>query len=258
MQNIPRYEIEYHSTSTDEDDHEAHFKVRRNGKVFWIELSPAHFRNSPLTTEKYLTYLDVLRSGEEVIGDVYDTDVYEWAMAPFTQLLVELAPPPPACEGEDIRVSLQEYLFPEVFAFNLEADNECLHARRIVRNTPPFRPSFVRFDEEFLDELEGWTKLYDPVGIVLSFTKPEDALFKAPKKVLIDIGQVECFYKPCYSAVQARRELSCYKAIGEAGLYDEEPPLNLCRVHGVVMDECGFILGNLLSLLTVPAVAVCR
>ncbi|KAJ2976253.1 hypothetical protein NQ176_g5060 [Zarea fungicola] len=244
MATVPRYKIEYHSTSMHQDGQDASFKVRRNGRVFYIEISPSNFVNSPTMTERYLTYLEVLRSGEEVVGDVYDTDVFEWVMDPFESLFVELAPPPPD-DPKQIRVSLQQHLFPEFFVFNLEIINEKLCPRQIFSKTPPFRPSFCRFEEDFLDDLEGWTAFYDPVGIMLSFQNPEDALFKEPRKVLIEDGKVECFYKPCHSTVQAVRELKSYKAIAAAGLYDDQ--LNLCRVHGVVMDDHDFILGILLS-----------
>ncbi|ATY66940.1 kinase-like domain [Cordyceps militaris] len=244
MAKLPKHSIEYHSTSMHEDDHDASFKVRRNGKIFYIQISPSHFVDSPVMTQKYLVYLEVLRSGEEVIDDIYDTDVFEWVMTPFEALLVELAPPPPG-DPKQTQISLQQHLFPEVFVFDLEIINEKPCPRRILSQTPPFRPSFCLFDEPFLDELEEWTHFYDPARIMLSFTDLEDALFKQPRKVLIDDGQVECFFKPCHSSTQATRELKSYKAITAAGLYDGQ--LNLCRMHGVVMDDHDFILGILLT-----------
>jgi hypothetical protein len=129
--------------------------------------------------------------------------------------------------------------------FYLDIIDEKLCPRRVFSKTLPFRPSVCRFDEDFLDDLEGWTNFYDPVRIILSFNDPEDALIKEPRKVLIENGQVACFYKPCHSSVQAIRELKSYKAITAAGPYDGQS--NLCRVHGVVMDEQDFILGILLS-----------
>ncbi len=244
MASSPRYTIEYHSTSIHEDDHDASFKIRRNGKAFYILVSPSNFVDSPIMAEKYRAYLEVLRSGEEVVGDIYDTDVFEWVMAPFKALLVELAPPPQG-DPNHIRVSLQQHLFPEFFVFHLDIINEKLCPRRIFSKKPPFHPSFCRFGDDFLDDLEEWTHFYDPVGIILNFRNPEDALFKEPRKVLVDDGQVECFYKPCHSSAQTIRELKSYKAIAAAGLYDGQ--FNLCRVHGVVMDELDFVLGILLS-----------
>jgi hypothetical protein len=94
MAALPRYEMEYHITSMTEGDDDATFTVRRNGKRFYIEISPSNFVNSPATTQKYKSYLEVLQSGEEVLDDIYDIDVYDWVMAPFGPFLTELAPDP--------------------------------------------------------------------------------------------------------------------------------------------------------------------
>ncbi|KAM0438526.1 hypothetical protein ACHAPT_001275 [Fusarium lateritium] len=222
MTPAPRYEIEHHITGTRDDDHDARFAVRRNGKAFYIKVSPSQFVNSPITTDKYLSYLEVLRSGEEVLGDIYDTDVYEW----------------------DIRITLKDHLFPEFFAFILDVVDEKLSPRRIVTERSPYRPSFVRFDNDFLDDLKTWTAFHDPAGIILSFKDPEDALFKPPSKVLIDNCQTECFFKPCNSSIQITDELKAYMMILAAGL---DSQLHLCHLYGVVMDDSDFILGLLLT-----------
>ncbi|KAF7555258.1 hypothetical protein G7Z17_g2265 [Cylindrodendrum hubeiense] len=239
----PRYEIEHHITGTREDDHNARFTVRRNGKAFYIKVSPSHFVNSPTMTDKYLSYLEVLRSGEEVLGDIYDTDVYEWVMAPFEPLFAELAPSP-SSHPKDIRISLQDHLFPDFFVFDLDIVDEKLCPRRVATDRSPHRPSFVRFDDELLDDLETWTTFYDPAGITLSFKNPEDALFMPPKKVLIDNRKAECFFKPCNSGTQIKQELKAYKMILAAGL---DSQLHLCHLYGVVMDDSNFILGLLLT-----------
>ncbi|KAG5658598.1 hypothetical protein KAF25_010779 [Fusarium avenaceum] len=217
MTPAPRYEIEHHITSIRDDDRDARFKVRRNGKAFYIS--------------------------EEVLGDIYDTDVYEWVMAPFEPLFAELALKPPDLP-EDVSITLRDHLFPEFFVFALDIVDEKLCPRRITAEEPPHRPSFIRFDNDFLDDLETWTAFYDPAGIILSFKDPEDALFKPPNKVLIDNCQTECFFKPCNSGVQIKQELKSYKMIHAAGL---DSQLYLCHMYGVVMDDCNFILGLLLT-----------
>lgn len=111
---LPKHHIEHHITSVHEGDYDSTFKVRRNGKLFYIEISPSFFVNSPATTEKYKSYVEVLKSGLEVIGDIFDTHAYEWVMTPFETFLKELAPPPPE-DPKDIRVTLQQYLFPDFF-----------------------------------------------------------------------------------------------------------------------------------------------
>ncbi|CAJ0549719.1 Ff.00g033320.m01.CDS01 [Fusarium sp. VM40] len=243
MTAAPRYEIEHHTTSIRDDDRDARFKVRRNGKAFYPKISPSQFVNSPMMTDKYLSYLEVLRSGEEVLGDIYDTDVYEWVMAPFELLFAELAPSPPGLP-EDVSITLKDHLFPEFFVFALDIVAEKLCPRRIAAEQSPHRPSFVRFDNDFLDDLETWTAFYDPAGIMLSFKDAKDALFKPPNKVLIDNCQTECFFKPCNFVVQIKQELKSYKIIHAAGL---DSQLYLCHLYGVVMDDSSFILGLLLT-----------
>ncbi|KAI1453511.1 hypothetical protein F4805DRAFT_443141 [Annulohypoxylon moriforme] len=238
----PRYEVEYHVTSLDDDD--SSFKVRRNGKVFHICVSPSQFVNSPATTKKYQSYLEVLKSGEEVIDDVYDTDALEWATQPFESFYTELAPSPvsPGCYG-DIRVTLREYLYPEVFEFVLDVVDEELRPRRVITENPPFSLPGAYLGEDFTGDLETWTVLHDPANIVLSFKNPEDALFREPRKVLID-GKTECFFKPCKSEVETITELEVYKKIAKAGL---GPHLNICCLHGVVLGKNEHVLGILLT-----------
>ncbi|EON99259.1 putative protein kinase-like domain protein [Phaeoacremonium minimum UCRPA7] len=239
----PRYELETYLFSIHDDN--TRFSVRRNGKLFHIRVSPSDFINSPITTKKYMSYLELLRSGEEVIGDVYDTDVFEWVTQPFEPLFVELAPSPVLPDNHtNITVTLKEYLFPDLFILALDVVDERLYPRRIEAKKSPYSASHVWLDDDDLDDLETWTVLYDPAGIVLSFSNPEDALFKPPKKVLIDNKQRACFFKPCFSTIQTKNELQAYKKIALANL---DPHLNLCRLYGVVIDDGGSILGLLLS-----------
>lgn len=236
----PRYELETYVTSIHDDD--SRFTVRRNGKLFYILVSPSQFIDSPATTEKYLLYLEVLRSGEEVIGDVYDTDVYDWVTQPFEPLFAELAPSPD--NHAKITVTLEEYLYPTFFLFALDVVDEKLQPRRIEAEESLYSPSFVWLDGHDLDDLKEWTVVYDPARLVLSFDNPEDALFKSPRKVLIDDGETACFFKQCYSTVQTKNELQAYRKIASADL---DPHLKVPRLFGVVTDGSGFILGLLLT-----------
>ncbi|KAI5866347.1 hypothetical protein GGS23DRAFT_556699 [Durotheca rogersii] len=237
-----RYEVESYSTSIHDD--EARFTVRRNGKAFYIRVSPPQFVNSPATTEKYLSYLEVLKSGEEVINDIFDTDVLEWATQPFEPFFAELAPSPvpPECY-KDIRVTLWESLDPDVIVLALDAVDEELRPRQVETEHSPFRPPGAWVESDLLDDVETWTTIYDPSKVILSFDNPEDALFKPPRKVLIDDGQTECFFKPCDSTVQTTNELNAYKKITAAGL---GPQLHICRLYGVVYDH-GLVVGLLLT-----------
>ncbi|KAL7783960.1 hypothetical protein V8C43DRAFT_318196 [Trichoderma afarasin] len=196
----PRYKIENVVTSIREDDNDARFTVRRNGKVFYIKLSPSNFFKSPNIMNKYKAYLEVLKSGQE----------------PF---FTGLAPDTPV-----ETITLQPGLVPT--------------------EESPYWSSFIRFDDDFLDYLETWTSLYDPANIIISHKAPKDALFKAPRKVLIDKGQTVCFFKRCYGIIQIAQELTTYKKIHEAGL---DSSVNVCRLYGIVMYDCDFTLGLLLT-----------
>ncbi|KAI1411870.1 hypothetical protein F5Y13DRAFT_190873 [Hypoxylon sp. FL1857] len=239
--NRPKYEIEYHVTSIHDD--EARFKVRRNGKVFHIRIFPWEFVNSPDTKEKYMSYLEILRSGEEVIDGIFDTDVFDWAMRPFEPFFAELAPDLALPRGyEDIRVTLWDYLNPDFFVFNLDIVDEELRPRRLeMEESPYFSMPPVWLEDDFSDL--SWTTVYDPAQVVLSFENPEDALFKPPRKVLIDNEQTTCFFKQADSTVRTRIELNAYKKIAAAGL---DPSVRVCRLHGVVMDK-DFVIGMLLT-----------
>lgn len=86
--------------------------------------------------------------------------------------------------------------------------------------------------------------MYDPTVIIISHKAPKDALFKAAKKVLIDMGQTVCFFKRCYGSAQITQELKTYRRTHDAGLGSR---VNVCRLYGIVMDDCDFILGLLLT-----------
>ncbi|KAL6811614.1 hypothetical protein J3E69DRAFT_350021 [Trichoderma sp. SZMC 28015] len=209
-------------------------------RFFYIKLSLSNFVNSPNMTNKYKSYLEVLKSDQEVLGEIYDTDVYDWVMAPSEPFFTNLAPNP---LDETLTVTLKEYPYPEFFIFILDIIDEKLQPRLVPTEESPYWPSFVRFDDDFLDDLQTWTFLYDPTNIVISHKAPKDALFKAPKKILIDKGQTVCFFKCCYGSIQITQELKMYKKIHETGL---DSRVNVCRLYGIVMDDCDF-LGLLLT-----------
>lgn len=81
--------------------------------------------------------MEVLQSGEEVIGEVYNTEVYEWVMAPFKPFLVELAPDPSVESVESITITLKEHLYPEFFVFILDLIDEKLQPRRVPTERSP-------------------------------------------------------------------------------------------------------------------------
>lgn len=241
----PRYHIVSHITSIDDDDCE--FTVRSNGRLFYIHISTSYFRNSPAIMAQYLIYLEVLRSGEEEINGVLDSDVYEWVMQPFAPLIAELAPTAtstPASGGG--RVTLQDYLFPEWFVCKLEAVDDNLVPRRVdTQHSGHVQPG-VWLDDEFLDDLRTWVASFHPSKVEIYFEEPEDALYKAPEKVLVHGGDTPCFFKAFDPGAikQAKAELQAYKRIAKAELRSN---VHICRLCGVVQDEKGFLMGMLLT-----------
>ncbi|KAI0450720.1 hypothetical protein F5B21DRAFT_507905 [Xylaria acuta] len=173
----PRYEVGYHMTSDRDDD--AMFKVRRNGKAFYIHAFPLQFVNSPSTTEKYLSYLESFFA----------------KLAPFSVLPLR---------REDLRVTLRDHSEPEWFIFNLGVVDEELGPRRVeMERSLYIGSSRVWLDDDFLDDL---------------FNDPKDALSKPPRKVLIDNEKTAYSFKPCDSPESTMAELNAYKKTAAAGL----------------------------------------
>ncbi|KFA66969.1 hypothetical protein S40285_08392 [Stachybotrys chlorohalonatus IBT 40285] len=157
----PRYLVEHHINSDDDED--AKFVFRRNDRRFYVKVSPTYFVNSPFSTDKYLSYPNIIRSDDMVLGEIYETDVYEWIIRPFQTLLLSLAPEP---AGPPKNITLKDYLFPEYFAFELDIINEKPCPRQVFPTDKPHMASTLRLDDDFLDDLETWTAFYDPARIV--------------------------------------------------------------------------------------------
>lgn len=239
-----RYEVEREIYGTCDD--QILYTVRRNGKLIHILVDPSNYINSPATTEKYMLFLEVLRSDLDVIGDVYEGDVREWATQPFEPFFAELAPSPisPEADGE-IKVTLSEHIEPEWFSFRLDVVDEQLKPCRIDTDRSPCREwSSIWLEEDFQDDLGTWTTIYDPAKIVLSFKNPEDALFKKPRKVLIDDEKTACFLKPVYSGSETKAELIAYKKMAAAKL---DSRLRVCHLYGVVINDQDSVEGLLLT-----------
>ncbi|KFA72001.1 hypothetical protein S40288_08074 [Stachybotrys chartarum IBT 40288] len=137
----PRYVLEHHIISDDDED--AEFVFRRNGKRFYIKVSPTHFVNSPLSTDNYRSYLNIIRFDDVVLGDIYETDVYEWIMSPF-QTLLSLAPEPVSSPKN---ITLKDHLFPEYFVFELDIIDEKSCPRRVFPTDEPHMALTIRFDD---------------------------------------------------------------------------------------------------------------
>lgn len=235
------YSVISHTTSV--DDNNTELILRCNGKVFYIHILPSRFHNSSATTTEYFTYLEVLRSGEEQIDGVFEDDFYEWASSPFQWLFHKLAPTTPP---EETKISLYDYLFAEFFVYMLEAVDNKLVPRLAESQDSGHMPAGTRLDSTFLNSLRLWAPSFHPSDVQVSFERPEDALFKHPRKVLVDGGQTGCFFKPFFPGAPAwaETELNAYRKIAEADL---GPNVQICRLYGVVQNEEGLLMGMLLT-----------
>lgn len=105
-----------------DDGAKAGLTVRCNGKLFCIHTTLSGSQSSSETTSQYFASLKVIRSGEEQIDVLFESNFDEWDTALF-QALFEKLPPTPT--WEDItKIALHGYLFPDFHVRALDAIND--------------------------------------------------------------------------------------------------------------------------------------
>ncbi|POR31068.1 Uncharacterized protein TPAR_08723 [Tolypocladium paradoxum] len=118
---------------------------------------------------------------------ILDEDVYEWVIRLFLPTFMRLAPEPlPSFDPTKIQTGkakpvLSEYLFPETFGCRLEAVDETFIPRHTDNNGGLVAPR-TWLNDDTLDDLETWARLFDPSEIEIYFIKPEHALDRMPTK----------------------------------------------------------------------------
>ncbi|KAI1755465.1 hypothetical protein F4782DRAFT_488648 [Xylaria castorea] len=226
-----------------EKDDDATVSVRFNGRCFNVHLSPTFFQNSPKITTLYLKYLQAIHPfGPGEFEGIHETDVYEWIIALFKSLFVQLAPEPlPSFDPEKIRSGeakplLSEYLFPQTFGCRLEAVNEISIPRHVDNHGGLVSPR-TWLDADLLDAMEDWTCFVDPSEIEVYFQNPEDALYKIPRRVRVDLDgsghMTTCFFKGFGSSVgdcPMSKEITTYEKIHKANF---GPDVRVGRLYGV-------------------------
>ncbi|KAF2809036.1 uncharacterized protein BDZ99DRAFT_533412 [Mytilinidion resinicola] len=224
----PKYHIASHTTSLNDDDCE--IIVRSNGKIFYLHISPSDFQNPPAATAYYRECLEVMKTGEELIDGPLESDFYDWIMPPFETLIADLAPATASAleKARGGRATLHDYLFLEWFVCRLEAFDKTLRSRRVHTQRSGHMPPGVRLDVESLRDLATWAVPFHPSEVELSFDQPDDALFKHPEKVLVHNSQTAYFFKLFHPGALRSSTL-------------------ICRLHGVVQDEEGFLIDMLLT-----------
>lgn len=268
-----RYEIESFTTSIHNDD--TAFAVRRNGKVFYLEISPVYFKNSPGATRTYRRYLAILRGdiivpsyGKDMDMDVEDNDnmsiseqgAHEWMLRPFERLFLQLAPDLDLDHLPGKPVTLADYLFAECFVLRLYMNREKFRPRAVSANLPSGYSRLgtramgggraragrggVYLPTHLLEQTKSWTRLYNPSEVTLSFDNPDDALFRVSKRVTILVNNNDeserktvCFFKDMESSYSTERLVSELEAYKRVHAARLDPRLKVCRLYGIIVAD---------------------
>ncbi|KAK2668010.1 hypothetical protein RAB80_017201 [Fusarium oxysporum f. sp. vasinfectum] len=167
------------------------------GQVFYCHINPDKFIDSPTILGQYLKCLQILRTGEQEIDGFYDEDAYEWLTQSFAPLITQLV----QSSGMDavVNPTLAHYLFPsKTYNIQLLAVDDELKPEVVDFEGHGWINSIIEVDDDFLRELDQWTRSYAPSNVQLCYDRPEDSLIKTPKRTIIfnQKGQpVTCFFK---------------------------------------------------------------
>lgn len=226
--------------------------IRRNGVIFHIRIFPSGFRRSNEAYSTCLRYFAVFDDTDGRPGfQAGVAEAYEWFVKPFVGLLAELAPRPPGRRSE-IRFTLHQHMNAPFCCFDFNVVDEHVMPSRTFPSAPPDHHIFYWKDGgDFVRDMKGHTRFYLPQTVLLKYDRPEDALFQEPQRVLVDGGEVECYFKRVRTGAATRRELRAYQIIREEMLHDES--INICRLKGVVAEEDDTVLGLLLTHVDGPA-----
>lgn len=237
MTQAPHQDLVLWQVHETEDDCDLIIRTN-NGFAFYCQISPASFQNSPKLLKQYFLCLDLLRSGEEEIDDFYMEDACDWLSKLFEPLIGQLAPSPPVLPSSR-RPTLSEYLFPPFHVCKLEATDGMPRAVRQDTQEHGWSSPSIRVDDDFLSDLDSWTRSYDPTDIELCYDNPRDVLIKRPTKILAKSDSTEpvlCFFKRfelSFGPAHAKKEVSILKQITQAQI-PSPPKAWICRLHGIV------------------------
>ncbi|KAI0109123.1 hypothetical protein GGR51DRAFT_512812 [Nemania sp. FL0031] len=235
-----------------EDDVSLIFRTT-NGRIFYCHLDPTQFIRSPKATEEYFKCINLCRSDEEELDGFYVEDAWAWFSNAFEPLIHELAP---STLTLDHRPTLSDYLFAPYFVCTLDAVDEEMNPRRLDTQDHGWGAPFVRADQQNLDNLRQWTRLYQPSEVELCYDNHKTVLIQPPSRVTVssDDTQVTFFFKAfgrTFSRQHAMKELDTLKKIA-AAQFPPPPEVRVCRLHGVVQAEEG-LAGMLFSWIDVKA-----
>lgn len=247
-----------HAITGDYASEDITLSMRYHGRLFVIELSVSSFHNSPNALNQYLRNIaSILPDNDGEFDDITDTETFEWLANLFEPIFSELAPDlPPSFDPHKIssgisKPLLSEYLFPETYGCRLDAQDDKFIPVH-VDNEGSLVKSQSFFDGDLLDELEKWTRFFDPSELEVVFRRPEQALYRMPQLVLADLDKsghkTLCFFKDFGLASEnpMTRELAVHQKVHDANL---GPDVRVSRLQGIVhLRDDDATLGLLLSL----------
>lgn len=133
--------------------------MRYHGRLFVIEMSISHFRNSPDALNQYLKYIASILPNDREFNGITDLEAFEWLANIFEPIFSQLAPNlPPSFNPCKIssglsKLLLSKYLFPETFGCKLEAQDDKFIPVHVDNKGRRVKPrSFL--NGNLLDELE--------------------------------------------------------------------------------------------------------
>ncbi|KAL6802693.1 hypothetical protein GGI42DRAFT_324975 [Trichoderma sp. SZMC 28013] len=241
MDKSPHWDVALWETHETENDCTLVIRTD-NGRAFYCQISPSRFRQSPMFQDQYFRCLNLLRSGEEE-DDFYMEDACDWLSKPFEPLIARLAPCTLKRPGDELP-TLAEYLFPPHFVCSLSATDEKLETFEEDSKSHDWGSPMIFVKQDFLDDLDRWTRSYRPNEVAICYDNPRDVLIKPPKRVMIrdrDGSQLEYFFKrfnTSFGLEHAKTELNTHKRIAEAHL-PPPPKAFIGHLHGVVRDGNG-------------------
>ncbi|KAH6953456.1 hypothetical protein DER45DRAFT_575905 [Fusarium avenaceum] len=221
-------EFSFHPQDTD-----ARLVVMCNYHQFTISVSADSFSQSPSLKSKYLFFLEVADNFE--LDGYTVEDLYDWIVEPLLPKFRELP-------EITTTLTLQHFLFPETYTYDIQGDQESLVAVPSDRGDDVDSLFGLRLPD---DSCAPWPQ-YDPKDIQLPEKKNSYGhLSYMPSKVLFKDGK-SAFFKPMRHGDDRSfvNELEKYRSIRDAHL-DES--LRISRLMGLVRNETGQTFGLLLS-----------
>lgn len=222
--------IEFSFSNLDTD---SELVVMCNYRQFMISLSADSFSESSALKSKYMFFLEVAENYE--LDGYTINDIYDWIVEPLLPIFKELP-------EMNTSLSLQTFLFPETYTYNLRADGDRVVAV-LYDGSGNVAPLFGLHLPD--DSCAPWPQ-YDPKDIQLPKEKssPGPPSY-TPSKVFLNDGQI-AFLKLTRRGDERSfvNELGKYKSIRDAHL---DQSLRISRLLGLVRNESGLVFGLLLT-----------